>query len=234
MNKNRLKNIEEKDNQIKNMSEIYKEGIIALFEEIQEGQNELKKLIQERSVSAEGDNPVSIISSTSEADNSKHFEQKLNTLLNYLSESETNIVHGLNSIIRKIDKIPNHTEILEELEVNRNTQQFIQDGITRIEQDKEPKKVTYSFDIRHSKLFLFVGTLLSIVIICIVISSHFVSQNSKLKDNDLKYRYIKALHLNNNDNSELILDLENTFRYPKSKKEIDDIKKYVSDFEKKK
>ncbi len=213
------------------MSDIYKEGIIALFEEIQEGQNELKKLIQERSVSAEGDNPVS---STSEADNSKHFEQKLNILLNYLSESEINIVNGLNSILRKIDKIPNHTGILEELKINRNTQQFIQDSIARIEQDKEPKKVTYSFDIRHSKLFLFVGALLSIVIICIVISSHFVFQNNKLKDNDLKYRYVKALHLNNNDNPELIFDLENTFRHPKSKKEVDYIKEYVSDFERKK
>lgn len=204
------------------MSDIYKKGIIALFEEIQEGQSELKKLIQEHSVSAEGDNPVS---STSKADNSKHFEQKLNILLNYLSESETNIVNGLNSIIRKIDKIPNHTEILEELEINRNTQEIIRNSIAKIEKDKEPKKVTYSFDIKHSKLFLFVGALLGIVIICIVISSHFVSQNNKLKDNDLKYRYIKALHLNNNDNPELIINLENAFRYPKNKKEIDNIKK---------
>jgi len=80
---------------------------------------------------------------------------------------------------------------------------------------KTPETLRYIL-LQWAFIFLFVG------------SSIFLAfRNMELKDNDMKYRYIKSL----NSNNELIHHLEKVFKYDRDRKEIRSIRKNVKKYE---
>ena len=80
---------------------------------------------------------------------------------------------------------------------------------------KSSKAVKYIF-IQWIVLFLFLGW-----------NIWLMDRNMDLRDNDLKYRYIKSENPNNN----FIHHLENVFRYDRDRKEIRNIRKKVKKHE---
>jgi len=92
------------------------------------------------------------------------------------------------------------------------------------------KEHIFSVDFRNSKAAI---TIIAMALLILVLLGGNIWQfngNSQLKDNDLKYRYIKSL---DGINSKNLYKLENIFHYDRDKKLMKGIRKEVEDYESK-
>jgi hypothetical protein len=94
-------------------------------------------------------------------------------------------------------------------------------------QKPPPQRHYHSIDLKTPETLRYI--LLQWVIIFLIIGCcvFFASKNMELRDNDLKYRYIKSV----NSTNEFIHRLENVFEYDRDRKEIRNIRKKVKEYE---
>lgn len=92
------------------------------------------------------------------------------------------------------------------------------------------KEHVFIVDFRNSKAAITIITLALLILVSLGGNIWQLNRNSQLKDNDLKYRYIK---LNNGINPENINKLENIFHYRRDKKLIREIQGKVEEYERK-
>ena len=84
----------------------------------------------------------------------------------------------------------------------------------------------HSVDLKSSKVIVTIVVLSLLLLSSLVGNIKQSETNSRISDNDLKYRYIKS---QNGINSEKLKKLERAFEYPKDKKMINTIKAAVHD-----
>ena len=84
----------------------------------------------------------------------------------------------------------------------------------------------HSVDLKSSKVVVTIVVLSLLLLSSLVGNIKQSETNSRMADNDLKYRYIKS---QNGINSEKLKKLEKAFEYPKDKKMINAIKAAVHD-----
>jgi hypothetical protein len=116
-------------------------------------------------------------------------------------------------------------------EANNSFSEFLNEKISQIEKiAKQPSIVKnhYTIDFKSSKTFIVV-IFLSLSLFCSLFGNYNQYQeNSRLVQNDLKYRFIK---MNNGILPDEITRLENFFYYPDSAYVVDNIRKSVISFE---
>jgi hypothetical protein len=88
----------------------------------------------------------------------------------------------------------------------------------------------FSVDFRNSKAAITMISMALIILLSFGGNIWQLNRNSQLKDNDLKYRYIKS---NNGINPENLYKLEDIFQYNRDKKLIKEILGNVEDYERK-
>ncbi len=91
------------------------------------------------------------------------------------------------------------------------------------------KEHVFTVDFRNSKAALTMISMGLVILLSFGGNIWQLNRNCELKDNDLKYRYIK---LTNGITPENLYKLENIFRYNRDKKLIREIQKKVEDWEK--
>ncbi len=94
-----------------------------------------------------------------------------------------------------------------------------------------PKEVCHkiSIDIKSSKVFLTILGLAVFVITSLFLCYKLKSENNKLNDNDIKYRFVKA---SNGIDSTKLNGLENIFVYNRNPKAIKELRERVLSYEK--
>jgi hypothetical protein len=88
----------------------------------------------------------------------------------------------------------------------------------------------FSVDFRNSKAAITMISMALIILLSFGGNIWLLNRNSQLKDNDLKYRYIKST---NGINPENLYKLEDIFQYNRDKKLIKEILGNVEDYERK-
>lgn len=88
----------------------------------------------------------------------------------------------------------------------------------------------FSVDFRNSKAAITMISMALIILLSFGSNIWQLNRNSQLKDNDLKYRYIKST---NGINPENLYKLEDIFQYNRDKKLIKEIRENVEEYERK-
>jgi len=86
----------------------------------------------------------------------------------------------------------------------------------------------HSVDLKSSKVVVTIFALSFFLLLSILTNINQVIINSKMKDNDLKYRYIKSVNVINPEN---LKKLDDIFRYPRDKKKIREIREKTKEYE---
>ncbi len=92
------------------------------------------------------------------------------------------------------------------------------------------KEHVFSIDFRNSKAAITMISMALVILLSFGCNIWQSNRYSELKDNDLKYRYVK---LNNGITSENLFKLERIFKYPRDKKKIEEIREKVEGYENK-
>lgn len=123
-------------------------------------------------------------------------------------------------------------DIAELKEVISHSEERIVSGMEDTKQSfrNEKRKVEHriSFDIKSSWVFVTMTGLILLLIIALCLFYKQWEQNGKLKDNDIKYRYVKAF---NKADSVSIYKLEDIFVYNRDTKAIKKIRQSVEKHE---
>ena len=90
------------------------------------------------------------------------------------------------------------------------------------------KEHVFSVDLRNSKAAITIISMALLILLSLGGNIWQLNGNSQLKDNDLKYRYIKSI---NEISSENLNKLERIFKYPRDKKKIEKIREKVEGYE---
>lgn len=90
------------------------------------------------------------------------------------------------------------------------------------------KKHVFSIDFQNSKAALTIITMALLILLSLGGNIWQLDRNSLLKDNDLKFRYIKSI---NGINGENLKKLEDIFQYHRNEKMIKEIHQKVKDYE---
>ncbi len=162
-----------------------------------------------------------------------------NSIISVLFEE---IKSRITSIENKIDKISNAIDgekadstlpsIPTEVDYSR-IEQLIQQQIPEFDYsvlEQKPQRHYHSIDIKSSKVILKFVIVSIFLIASLIYSFQLRRENKRLSDNDIKYRYIKAV---NGIRPEELYKLETMFHYNRDKKIIKEISQYVKDHERK-
>ena len=90
-----------------------------------------------------------------------------------------------------------------------------------------PQRHYHSIDLKTPETLRYILLQWAFIVLFVGSSVFLAFRNMELRDNDLKYRYIKSL----NPNNELIHHLEKVFKYDRDRKEIRSIRKNVKKYE---
>jgi hypothetical protein len=90
------------------------------------------------------------------------------------------------------------------------------------------KEHVFSIDFRNSRAALTMISMALVILLSFGGNIWQLNRNSELKDNDLKYRYIKSI---NGINPENLYKLEDIFQYNRDKKLIKEIRENVEQYE---
>ena len=90
-----------------------------------------------------------------------------------------------------------------------------------------PQKHHHVIDLKSSKTLRYILMQWAIIFLFLGCGIWLTDTNMRLRDNDLKYRYIKS----ENPKNEFINHLENVFKYDRDRKEIRNIRKKVKKYE---
>ncbi|BBE17813.1 hypothetical protein AQPE_1970 [Aquipluma nitroreducens] len=88
----------------------------------------------------------------------------------------------------------------------------------------------FTIDFRNSRAALTMISMALVILLSLGCHKWQFDRNWQLKDNDLKYRYIKSI---NGISSENLNKLERIFKYPRDKKKIEEIREKVEGYENK-
>ena len=91
----------------------------------------------------------------------------------------------------------------------------------------QPQRHYHSIDLKTPETLRYILLQWVIMFLLIGWGIWLTDNNMELRDNDLKYRYIKS----ENPNNEFIRHLEKVFRYDRDRKEIRNIRKKVKEYE---
>ena len=178
------------------------EGIYAMLEEIQKRQGNLE----------------AIISTASAVDLSG-----ITLLIKHLGTQSEKLAAGIEEKLGSFVKFADKTAVPEEK----------LDRIIEILQQPpakpklHPQKHYHVIDLKSSKAVKYILIQWIIIFLFLGWTIWLVDRNMDLRDNDLKYRYIKSENPNNN----FIHHLENVFRYDRDRKEMRNIRKKVKKHE---
>lgn len=213
------------------MSTIQQEGILALLEEISD---KLNKLSSQVDLSASSPNEQLT------KDDIKAILDKMYDIFRINATKFNDVVISRQSDFLKEVKdafniVSNLSKEVESLNTTKKDFNLILHRFTEFENSKRgEQRVKYTFDIKNSKLFLFVGFLLISIGFLAFSNYHILIKNNELKDTDLKYKYIKILHLNSSDSTDVIYNIERAFSHPKDNRMIKEIKDFVKEYDKQK
>jgi hypothetical protein len=91
----------------------------------------------------------------------------------------------------------------------------------------QPQRHYHSIDLKDPETLRYILLQWIIIFLFLGCSIFLIDRNMYLRNNDLKYRYIKST----NPNNEFIHHLENVFEYDRDRKEIRNIRKKVKKYE---
>ena len=94
-------------------------------------------------------------------------------------------------------------------------------------QKPQPQKHHHVIDLKSSKVVKYLLMQWGIILFFTGFNALLICTNMELRDNDLKYRYIKSV----NPNNDFIHRLEKTFKYERDREEIRNIRKKVKKYE---
>lgn len=156
-----------------------------------------------------------------------------NSIISVLFEE---IKSRITSLENKIDKISNAIDseksernlpsIPNEVDYSR-IEQLIQQRIPEFDYsvlEQKPQRHYHSIDIKSSKVILKFAIVFIFLIASLIYSFQLRQENKRLSDNDIKYRYIKAI--NGIEPGELY-KLETMFHFNRDKKIIKEISQFV-------
>ena len=90
------------------------------------------------------------------------------------------------------------------------------------------KEHVFSIDFRNSRAALTMSSMVLVILLSFGGNIWQLDRNNQLKDNDLKYRYIKSI---NGISSQNLGKIEDIFQYQRDKKKIKEIRVRVEDYE---
>ncbi len=142
-------------------------------------------------------------------------EQLLRLIATYLQNSEQKLGKVSDAVIQSEKHVLSKMEDLKQITISQ----------------KPDSKVRHYhiIDLRSSKVVITIVGLSVLLLASLFVNVQQVIVNSRMTDNDLKYRYIKST---NGINSENLSKLEDIFQYPRDKKEIREIRQNVENWEK--
>ena len=140
------------------------------------------------------------------------------------TQSVEQTVNMEKSLVAKLDSIAENT--IEAAFPDEKIDRIIE-ILQQPPQKPQPQKHHHVIDLKSSKTVKYILMQWIIIFLFLGWNIWLIDNNMTLKDNDLKYRYIKSI---NPDNS-LIHYLEKVFRYDRNRKEIRNIRKKVKKYE---
>jgi hypothetical protein len=151
------------------------------------------------------------------------------------SEITTLIKHWkTQSVEQTVNMEKSLTEKLDNLAAIANTTSNPDERLDRIIEilqqpsaKPQPQRHHHVIDLKSSKTVRYILIQWVIIYLFLGWSIWLTGTNLELRDNDLKYRYIKSA----NPNNEFIHHLEKVFKYDRNRKEIRNIRKKVKKFE---
>jgi hypothetical protein len=130
--------------------------------------------------------------------------------------------HALDKSFEKWDKdFSTVTNLVNQIDEKINALNFPQNTIFR-------KEYVFSLDFRNSKAVITMITMGLVILLSLAGNVWQSNYNSRLKDSDLKYRYVK---MQGETNQEELLNLETVFSYNRNKDSISLIRKRVETYE---
>lgn len=162
-----------------------------------------------------------------------------NSIISVLFEE---IKSRITSIENKIDKISNAIDIEKaettlpavptEIDYSR-IEQLIKQQSPEVDysvMEQKSQRHYHSIDIKSSKIFMKFVIVSIFLIASLIYSFQLRKENKRLNDNDIKYRYIKAV---NGIEPEELYKLETMFHFNRDKKIIKEISQFVVEHERK-
>ena len=128
-----------------------------------------------------------------------------------------------------IDNVNNSIKV-----ILRELKDFILPVRRRVEQLQIPKDIVvrkehvFTVDFRNSKAAITITSMALVILLSLGGNIWQFSRNNQLKDNDLKYRYIK---MQGEATSEMLFQLETVFTYDRNKDSISVIREQVETYE---
>lgn len=162
-----------------------------------------------------------------------------NSIISVLFEE---IKSRITSLENKIDKISNAIDsekaettlpaVPTEIDYSR-IEQLIKLQIPEVNNSvlkQKPQRHYHSIDVKSSKVLIRFVIVSLLLIASLIYGFQLRRENKRLSDNDIKYRYIKAV---NGIKPEELYKLETMFHYNRDKKIIKEINQFVIDHERK-
>lgn len=196
-------------------------AVYALFEELKHKIDELKKNAitdDQTDSTVNSDELLSLIEDLKVKLNQPQFSKRQIENLGQIAANSINMINA------------NFSKVIAEME------SAIKPIDEKINQIKSPQNVVirkehvFSVDFRNSKAALTMISMGLIILLSFGGNIWLLDRNNQLKDNDLKYRYIKS---NNGINYENLNKLDNIFSFPRDKKKIREIQEKAEEYERK-
>ncbi len=194
-------------------------AVYTLFEELKQKIDELsKKSIQDNQANSTSDSEIlnSLIEDLQIRINQQQFTPEQIKNLGQIS------AHSVNKVNENLNKV--FTEIkasITPIDEKITLLKFPQDMVIRNDHN-------FRVDFQNSKAAITMISMALIILLSFGGNIWQLNSNSQLKDNDLKYRYIKST---NGINPENLYKLEDIFQYNRDKKKINEIKMKVENYE---
>lgn len=196
-------------------------AVYALFEELKQKIDELDKNAtpdDQTDSTVYSEELISLIEELKVKLNQPHFSKKQIENLGQIAANSINMINAnfskaiaeLKTAIRPID------EKIDQLKSQQNV-------VIR-------KEHVFTVDFRNSKAALTMISMALVILLSFGGNIWLLDRNNQLKDNDLKYRYIKSI---NGISPENLIKLENIFRIQRNKKKITEIRQSVEKYEQK-
>lgn len=196
-------------------------AVYTLFEELKQKIDELsKKSIQDNQANSPSDSEelISLIEDLHNRINQQQFTpEQIKTMGQISAYSVNKVNENLNKAFTEIKAVI--TPIDEKISLLK----FPQNIAVRNDH-------YFSVDFRNSKAAITMISMALIILLSLGGNIWQLNSNSQLKDNDLKYRYIKSI---NGINPENLYKLEDIFQYNRDKKLIKEIRGNVEEYERK-
>ncbi|HEY5590180.1 MAG TPA: hypothetical protein VIK55_04100 [Paludibacter sp.] len=200
-------------------------AVYTLFEELKQKINELgKKTIQDNQADSTSDPEKlnSLIEDLQIQIKQQQFSpEQIKALQTNMAQYSAYSLGKVNDSLRKV--ITELKALITPIDEKFNLLKSPQNIVIR-------KEHVFSLDFRNSKAAITIITMALLILLSLGGNIWQFRRISQLKDNDLKYRYIKST---NGINSENLYKLENIFHYDRDKKLIKKIRQDVEDHERK-